>query len=84
MASQEEMQSVLRRFRHAGARGLDATLVTRVRDVILGWGRVGRAAAEQLPYRARDAGRARVATRQPARLLVVRLQQLHILTHLSH
>lgn len=44
-------------------------------EVLLRGGLVGHAAAEQLTHDAGDARGARVAARQPARLLIVRLQQ---------
>lgn len=48
--------------------------MTRRNDVFLGGGLVGHAATEQLSHGARHTRRARVAARQPARLLIVRLQ----------
>lgn len=44
-------------------------------EVLLRGSLVGHAAAEQLAHDAGDARGARVAARQPARLLIVRLQQ---------
>lgn len=44
-------------------------------EVLLRGGLVGHAAAEQLAHDAGDARGARVAARQPTRLLIVRLQQ---------
>lgn len=44
-------------------------------EVLLGGGLVRHAAAEQLTHGAGDARGARVAARQPASLLIVRLQQ---------
>lgn len=61
--------------------GLDAAgeVATHGRHVFLGGGVVRHAATEQLAHGATDAGRARVAARQPARLLFVRLQpQQHV------
>lgn len=46
-----------------------------VGDVVLGGRLVGHAAAEQLAHGAGHARHTRLAARQPARLLIVRLQQ---------